>query len=245
LRSKSDPVSQLAFYTTAPHACGYLAGHEAMSLLADPYTQLSKAVYSQLVDYGFRRSGEHAYRPHCRNCNECVPVRVPVAQFQPRRSQRRTWQHNQDLRVIPRIASYDEEHFELYRRYIDQRHPGGGMDCPDRERYLEFLLSSWCDTLFYEFRLNDRLLAVAVVDYLLQGLSAVYTFFDPGEPGRGLGTYAVLWQIRETERLGLPWLYLGYWIKDCVKMSYKSEYRPMEVYRDGRWQRLAGALTAL
>jgi arginine-tRNA-protein transferase len=188
------------------------------------------------VDYGFRRSGEYVYRPHCVGCNACIPARVPVAQFKPRRVQRRTWKQNADVRVVRRPADYDLEHFALYRRYIAQRHPGGGMDSADPGQYLEFLTSSWCDTAFYEFRADSRLLAVAVVDHLWQGLSAVYTFFDPEEEARSLGTYAVLWEIEEARRRGLAFLYLGYWIKECPKMRYKGTFRPLQVYRDGCWQ---------
>jgi arginine-tRNA-protein transferase len=236
MRPKANPVAHLGFYATRPHPCGYLPGLQASSLVADPSARLTTEVYSQLVDYGFRRSGEHVYRPHCLACNACIPVRLAVADFKPRRVQRRTWTYNTDLNVIRRPADYDPEHFALYRHYISRRHSGGGMDNLDRHQYLEFLTASWCDTVFYEFRLGQRLLAVAVVDHLLQGLSAVYTFFHPDEQARSLGTYAVLWEIEETRRLGLAFLYLGYWIKDCPKMRYKSAFGPLQIYRDGRWQ---------
>jgi arginine-tRNA-protein transferase len=112
------------------------------------------------------------------------------------------------------------------------------MDVRSPERYREFILSSWSDTWCYEFRLGSRLLAVAVIDRLMQGLSAVYTFFDPAYAGRGLGTFAVLWQISDAKRMGLPWVYLGYWIQECPKMSYKNRFRPLEIFRDGHWQSL-------
>ena len=190
------------------------------------------------MDSGFRRSGEYVYRPRCGTCQACIPVRIPVNTFAPSRSQRRTWQRNQDLRISAQPAGFHEEHFALYRRYIADRHPGGGMDVEDPARYREFLLSSWSDTWCYEFRLDTRLLAVAVVDRLLRGLSAVYTFYDPAYADRGLGTFALLREISEAQRLELSWLYLGYWIEECPKMAYKNRFRPLEVFRDGSWQSL-------
>ncbi len=136
-------------------------------------------------------------------------------------------------------AAFTDEHFALYRRYISARHAGGDMDVSNPEQYRDFLLSSWADTWCYEFRLGQRLLAVGVIDRLAQGLSAVYTFFDPDYAERGLGTFAVLWEIADAQKRGLPWLYLGYWIEECPKMSYKNQFSPLEIYRDGRWQALS------
>lgn len=230
-------VKTLDFYLTPTHACNYLPGREAASLVADVGARITTQTYGALIDYGFRRSGEYIYRPHCQGCTACIPVRVPVAAFRPRRSQRRTWQRNQDLKVRRVPVVYQEEHFQLYQRYIADRHRGGGMDHTDSEHYLEFMHAAGIDTGLYEFRSAERLLAVAVVDHLAQGFSAVYTFFDPAEHARSLGVYAVLWQIEELKRRGLPWLYLGYWIKECRKMNYKGRYRPLEIYRDGQWIR--------
>jgi arginine-tRNA-protein transferase len=135
---------------------------------------------------------------------------------------------------------FDQEHFDLYRRYTRLRHPGGGMDTDEPAQYRGFLISPWADTRFVEFRKEGRLLAVAVTDVMNQGLSAVYTFFDPDEPRRSLGVYAVLWQIDYARREGLPWVYLGYWIAETAKMSYKTRYRPLEAYLGGEWRRLGG-----
>ncbi len=225
----------LALYSGTPHPCGYLPGHTATTLFPDPRVPVDTHLYSRLIDHGFRRSGEHIYRPHCQDCNACIPVRIPVAAFQPNRVQKRTWRRNADLQVSRVAAVRNEEHFALYRRYLATRHPGGGMDDPDPEHYLSFFTHPRIDTAFYEFRLRGQLLAVAIVDHLEQGLSAVYTFFDPDHHARSLGVYAVLWQIEEASRLGLPWVYLGYWIEASPKMRYKSQYRPLEAYRGGRW----------
>ncbi len=233
----------LAFYASRPTPCSYLPGRETVNLFTDPAAPMNTAIYSRLADFGFRRSGAHVYRPRCPACQACVPVRVPVATFHPNRSQRRCQQRNADLSIHARPAGYDDEAFALYRRYIASRHAGGGMDDPQAEQYLAFLTSPWAETLFVEYRWQDTLLAVSVLDVLQQGLSAVYTFFDPAQSARSLGRLAVLWAIEECRRRGLGWLYLGYWIADCRKMQYKQEYRPLELLRGGHWQAFArGAL---
>lgn len=230
-----EQIRRLAFYATPEHPCSYLPGRTARTLFADPTVRLNSEIYSRLSLYGFRRSGRHIYRPSCPACDACIPVRIPVQGFRARRRQRRSWRRNDDLRVVPREPQFDPEHFELYRRYISARHPGGGMDNPDPSQYLDFLTAPWSETVFYEFRAGAELMAVAVTDHLEHGLSAVYTFFDPDRPRRGLGTHAILWQIEECRRLGLPWLYLGYWIAESPKMAYKMQFQPLEQFREGRW----------
>jgi leucyl-tRNA---protein transferase len=227
-------------YASPPHACAYLEKREAVTQFIDPAQVMNPQLYSQLIEVGFRRSGEYVYRPRCYSCQACIPARIPVASFQPSRGQRRIWQRNQDLKISLVAADFRDEHFTLYRRYISARHAGGDMDVTNPERYREFLLSSWGDTWCCEFRLGPRLLAVAVIDRLINGLSAVYTFFDPEYARRGLGTFAVLWEIADARKSGLPWLYLGYWIEECPKMSYKNRFRPLEIYRDGLWHALPG-----
>jgi arginine-tRNA-protein transferase len=161
-----------------------------------------------------------------------------VADFVPRRSQRRCWQGNQgELRVRAAAPGYSQEQYDLYCRYQASRHSGGSMDGVTPETYLGFLESPWADTRFFEFRLAGRLVAVAVTDLLPRGLSAMYTFYEPELPKRGLGVYSVLWQIEYARSLGLPWLYLGYWIAECQKMSYKDYYRPVEAWTGVHWQR--------
>lgn len=227
----------LGFFATPPHECSYLPERQAVTIFADPDFPKDRRLYTLLSEHGFRRSGRHIYRPRCPGCKACVPVRVPVAEFRPRRSQRRNWRDNRDLRVQAREPVYRREHFALYQTYLDARHPGGGMDNPTPGQYLEFLTSTWSETVFYELRLGPRLAGVAVVDRLDDGLSAVYTFFDPGLRGRGLGTYAVLWEIEQARHEGLRWLYLGYWIEASPKMRYKTDYQPLEYFHQGSWQR--------
>ena len=235
-------ATPLHFYTTPPHGCSYLPARQATTLFADPGMPKNDTVYALLSNHGFRRSGEHLYRPHCHACRACVAVRLAVQEFAPKRHQRRAWELNADLdiRVIP--PDYHPEHFDLYRRYLAGRHAGGGMDDPTPQQYLEFLTSSWTATLFYEMYLDGRLVAVAVVDQLADALSAVYTFYDPELRDRSLGKFAILYEIDTARAQGLRWLYLGYWIAACRKMSYKVDFQPLEYFWEGRWSRRAPVL---
>jgi arginine-tRNA-protein transferase len=227
--------ARLLFFATPPHPCGYLESETATTVFADPRVAKSTRVYSVLSRHGFRRSGEHLYRPQCAACAACVPVRVPVARYRARRGQQRVWRKNTDLVVSARSDAFDPAHFELYSRYMNARHRGGSMDKPTQSQYREFLSCSWAETVFYEFRLKQRLVAVAVSDRLDDSLSAVYTFFDPALPGRSLGIYAILWQIEEAKRLDREWLYLGYWIESSPKMRYKNAFRPQQRLINGHW----------
>ena len=234
---KAKAENTLDFFATPEHACSYLPERRATTLFADPSFPKDTHLYTLLSQNGFRRSGQHVYRPYCKSCNACVPVRVPVKDFVPKRSQRRVMQRNADVHVVAREAKLRDDHFALYHRYINQRHRDGGMDNPTREQFVDFLTSDWSDTVFYEFRVREQLLAVSVTDHVLDGCSAVYTFFDPEHARRSLGVYTLLWQILEVRRLGKEWLYLGYLINECRKMSYKQEYRPQEHLVGKQWQR--------
>ncbi len=234
----TSSLRDLKVYTTHPHSCSYLEGQEATTLFVDPRQRVDQKLYSRLSALGFRRSGNHIYRPHCAHCNACIPSRIPVAEFEPRRGQKRVWQRNRDLQVIHTDDISDDEAFDLYHRYITHRHADGDMYPPDREQYLAFLSSVWDCTLYFRFYDKGMLVAVAVVDKLEDSYSAIYTFFAPQADRRSLGVYAVLWEIEQARELGLDYLYLGYWIRDCQKMSYKSEYRPLQVYTNSRWATL-------
>lgn len=222
------------------HTCGYLPNQQARSAFMDPGLPMTPALYGRLLDIGFRRSGGYVYRPLCRDCHACQSVRIPVARFHADRSQRRCLKHNADLEVMS-ARTLHEEHFALYRRYLRARHPDGSMDPDDAPAFHEFLGAPWMDTLYLEFRTraDAALLAVAVVDCLPHGLSAVYTFFDPALPHRGLGTYAILREIEITRAMGVPYLYLGYWVPDSPKMDYKRRFQPLEVLRATGWMPLA------
>jgi len=226
----------LYFYLSPPHPCSYLQDKEQTTVLADPKFPMTREIFNNLSEVGFRRSGGIVYAPRCRECNACLPIRILVNAFAPNRSQRRNWKRNRDLTVTIKSAKIRDEHFELYSCYINHRHSDGEMATDDPARFAEFFLSSWCESHFIEFRLDGKLIAVAVIDLLQQGWSAVYTFFDPNYTNRGLGTFAVQWMVEQCSKLGLPYLYLGYLIHESKKMSYKANFRPYEVYSDGHWQ---------
>lgn len=233
-----DSLAGLRFFATPPRPCSYLPGRQSVSVFADPGARLSQPQYDSLATLGFRRSGGDLYRPACAGCNACVPVRVEVP-YRRSRNQQRVWHRNRDLVCRDLPPAYRDEHYALYMRYQRHRHPGGGMDETTPEQYLDFLTCDWSRTRFLEFRAGGRLLGVAVTDYLADALSAVYTFFDPDQAARSLGTFSILYQLDLAQRLGLDWLYLGYWIADCRKMAYKVRFRPLQGLRDGRWSRLA------
>lgn len=230
------PYSLLQFYATSPYTCSYLPDEQARSQVATPPHLITAEVYSTLVRSGFRRSGVFTYRPRCDTCQACVPVRLPVADFTPSRTQNRIWKQHADLvsRELP--LRFDPEHYQLYLRYQNARHAGGGMDQDNREQYEHFLLQSRVDTRLIEFRDHGRLCMVSLIDVLTDGLSSVYTFYDPDAVKTSYGTYNILWQITQCAELGLPYLYLGYWIRNCRKMSYKSAFRPIEGLVDEHWQ---------
>lgn len=231
----------IQFYTTAPYPCSYLPDQQARSQVAIPGDLIDANAYSQLVRAGFRRSGLFTYRPHCDRCRSCVPVRIRVAEFEPNRTQRRTWRDHQHLQVQLLHLGYNEEHYLLYRSYQQSRHAGGGMDEDSREQYRNFILKSNVSSFLAEFRDSDGTLKmVSLIDELDDGLSSVYTFFEPDEKA-SYGTYNVLWQMSLCNKMQLPYLYLGYWIGQSRKMAYKTRFQPMEGLLEGQWQALGDA----
>jgi len=232
------PTRELQFALTSAYPCSYLPGRMARSLVATPNELVDSAAYSELIRLGFRRSGAYNYRPQCSQCRACVPVRLAVGEFERNRSQRRAWKAHAAMTAAARELVYDPEHYELYRRYQAVRHVGGGMDQDDREQYRNFLLQSHVDTLLVELREDGALRVVSLIDRVNDGLSSVYTFFDPDLPRASLGTYNILWQAELCRELELPYLYLGYWIEHSHKMAYKINYQPLEGLIENRWQRL-------
>lgn len=228
-------AGNLVFFTTAPHHCSYLDNRSAITLFADPDASMDADTYSALSHLGFRRSGNYVYRPQCSGCRSCVSVRIPVDLFEMNRSQRRVWQANRDVDVRFVEAQWSDEHYALYERYINIRHADGDMFPPSPRQYREFLLSDWADTTLMELRLSGQLLAVAVIDELQDGISAVYTFYDVDYPKRSVGTLAILQQIAWAQARGVPFVYLGYWVREAKRMAYKKQFRPLQLLIDSEW----------
>ncbi|MGS2716660.1 arginyltransferase [Eionea flava] len=228
-------LESLQFFQTQPHSCSYLDDEMASTVFLNPKQHINRSLYSQLSEYGFRRSGTHIYKPLCEHCNACIPMRIPVALFKQSRSQKRIWKRNQDL-SITQVDSIDTaEHYALYEKYISLRHKDGDMYPPSESQFQSFLGSPWPCVSYYEFRNKGALVATAVADIMDNGLSAVYTYYNPAEDKRSLGSFAILYLVEEAKQRQLPSVYLGYWIKNSNKMNYKSTYRPLEIQSGNRW----------
>jgi len=235
------PLQKLQFYVTTAYSCGYLPNKLAQSLIAAPQHIVTADIYSGLIQQGFRRSGKFVYRPHCENCRECIPVRVIVDAFRPSRSQKRAFKQHQNLTATILPVAFHEAHYQLYAAYQQTRHFDESKEASSNEsgneieQYQSFLCQSNVETVMVEFRDNEQLKMVSVIDIVHDGISAVYTFYDTTDTKASYGTYNVIWQAAWAKNLHLPYLYLGYWIKESRKMAYKQNYKPLERLIDGEW----------
>lgn len=242
MNKKTDTKSiQLEFYLTPEHECPYLPEQKSKTLFLTPELEPNIKIYDWLIDKGFRRSGDHVYRPHCENCKACISVRLKVGQLQPSKQQKRCLNKGRRFSTKIQPAKFDLEHFNLFERYINSRHADGDMYPTSEKQYKDFILCDWMNTQFLDFiePTTGQLMGCAVFDQLKDGLSAIYTFFDPDYSKFSPGRLAVLSLLELTEQLNLNYLYLGYWIQNCRKMSYKGEYRPIECFVEDRWVSLS------
>ena len=227
------------FYTTAPLPCPYLPGRTERKIVTELSGTEAEALHERLSRAGFRRSHNIAYAPVCPGCQACVPIRVVSEDFTPDRTQRRILRANADLTISEMPARATAEQFTLFQRYQKNRHDDGDMAAMGYYDYRAMIEDTPISTGILEFRdAQDRLLGACLTDWLADGLSAVYSFFDTDEDKRSLGTFAVLWLIGRARSLGLPYVYLGYWVPESRKMAYKARFRPSEILISGAWHRL-------
>ena len=236
MSSQFNP-NQLSFFITPPHECPYLANQQSKTIFLSPEIHSDQLLYTALINQGFRRSGEHIYRPNCDDCKACISVRIPVDKYQLSRNEKRALKKSKIFRTQIAPATFNQQHYLLFDRYISERHRDGDMFPTSPRQYKEFILSDWLETSYLNFIdiKSNKLVATAVFDKVNDGLSAVYTYFDPDYESYSLGKVAILNLIEMAKLNGLPYLYLGYWIKDCQKMSYKGQYRPLECFVENRW----------
>lgn len=238
-RDVSPDLKSIRLFLTEPHACSYLPDRQATTAFVDPKVKPNLGLYNQLSDLGFRRSGRYLYTPRCASCKACIPIRIDAVDFQPNRQQRKCLNRNSDLSVHIVDQIDMEEHYPLYEQYINERHQDGDMFPPSRDQYDDFIGRPWDNTtVFMEFRNQGNLLCCAVIDWLNHGASAIYTYFDPNEYRRSLGTFAILKQIETVQTRGLRYVYLGFWIRNSEKMHYKIKFRPVDLLLNNKWMRL-------
>jgi len=234
----SNAYNPIKLFETVIDECPYLEDKQSASILVDPEEPIQPALFSLLSRSGFRRSGNMLYSPKCPSCSACVSVRIPSLLFKPSRGQKRVWRKNSDLRVTIEDVSFKQEHFNLYLKYQQFRHPDSTMCNDDPEKYTSFIESAFSASKFVCIHLQDQLIGICVIDQFDQGLSAVYTFFDPEYSNRSIGTYAIMYLVKIARLRGIPYVYLGYWVDQSSKMDYKRKFRPLEGYFDRKWYTL-------
>lgn len=236
-------LNELQYYITPPHDCSYLKQKSARMVFLDPVHRIDVLTLSELSRTGFRRSGDFIYRPECHLCRQCLSSRVPVRDFVMNSRQKKAWKKNKDLIVkFSLAADATSTHYTLYERYIYERHADGDMFPPSYEQFEKFLVNNNNDSFFLELWDGEQLVSVSSCDQLDDGISAVYTYFDPDYGHRSLGVYAILKQIEYVQAQEKDFVYLGYWVPHSEKMNYKTQYSPIELLMDGKWKRLTRQL---
>jgi arginine-tRNA-protein transferase len=236
------PPVDVPMATPQPHACPYLPDRQT-TLRAFYAPRMPPELYHQFQDAGFRRAGLVVYQPVCRSCRQCMPIRIPIAEFAPGKSLRRCARRNGDVTIHIDAPTLTDEKRDIYRRYLLARHPAkSDEDCQSLE---EFLYRSPVDTVEFNYRLQPggRLIAIGICDVCTQSLSSVYFYFDPDESRRGLGNFGALMEIDYARRKQIPYWYLGFWVKGCRAMDYKAGFRPHDLlHPDGVWRRAEAAI---
>jgi arginyl-tRNA--protein-N-Asp/Glu arginylyltransferase len=232
-------MTSIPLFLTHEHPCSYLEGEIAQSAFVQAPFHILPSIYPKLIAKGFRRSGNEVYIAHCPRCSACIPARLEAAKFKANRKQKRCWKKNINTQAIVKLPVFEQAHYDMYLRYQNFRHNEGSMAYSSPDEYIKFLSSTWCNTQFIEFSINNELAGVAVIDRLDNALSAVYTFFEPKFSSYSLGVYAVLWQIEQAKLQYRDFLYLGFWIENCKKMSYKIEYKPIQLLVNNVWTELS------
>ncbi len=240
--SYKPPRRPQFFYTTAPLPCPYVPGRTERKVVTEISGPDADSLHDRLSRAGFRRSHNIAYAPVCPGCNACVPIRIPTDSFRPDRTLRRIARDNAGLTGIDVPARATAEQFQLFQRYQQARHGDGDMATMSFYDYRAMVEDTPIETFIIEFRdRSDLLIGACLADRLGDGLSAVYSYFAPGLEKRSLGTFTILWLIDRARELGLPYVYLGYWVPESRKMAYKSRFRPCEVLQGGTWRNLTDA----
>lgn len=235
----STAQNPVKLYETVIDDCPYLADQQSGSILVDPEHDIDSSLFALLSRSGFRRSGEMVYAPKCPSCKACISVRIPAAEFKPSRNQKRVWRRNQDLTVKIESVEFQDAHFQMYMRYQQARHPDSSMCDDDPQKYISFIESRFSKSRFLCLYEQERLIGISVLDQFSGGVSAVYTFFEPDQSHRSLGTFAIMTMVDLAVKNNIPYVYLGYWIEQPSKMTYKSKFKPLQGYIDKRWVELA------
>lgn len=227
-------MTTVKFGLSTTFQCGYLEDKQERLLVYLDDQPLSPMLYAALQNQGFRRSEDHVYRPYCTSCQACKSIRLPVYKFKPSRSQKRILNKAKHFR-IEISQEYKPHYYDLYEKYVNVKHLGGVMYPANKSQLDSFASCDWMEQLYVELHDDDKLIAVAICDLSPESLSAVYTFYDPDYASYSLGTLMIIQQINLATHMHLPWLYLGYYIKNCDKMNYKTKFSPYQMLKDGHW----------